>query len=177
MRVIGGSCRGRRLAEFPGGEVRPTADRTRESLFNILAKSVPNSVFLDAFCGSGAVGIEALSRGAAEVVFTDASRQSALIAQKNISTMGFTASVLVTEAQSYLKRTDKRFDIIFLDPPYASSAGVESLAVIGAGAVLSDGGTVVYEHDSPFTGGIDGLIKTDERKYGRAYLTFFKKEQ
>ncbi len=174
MRVIGGQYRSRKLAEFGGQAIRPTADRTRESLFNIL-RLAPGARFLDAFCGSGAVGIEAVSRGA-ECVFLDVSPESAKVAEKNFALLGIPAKVLRARAEDYLAHTEEKFDVIFLDPPYRSASGGAALEIIGKREVLKENGVAVFEHEEPFTGEIAGLQKKDERKYGRAYLTFFKKE-
>lgn len=171
MRVIGGKYRSRKLVGFEGDDVRPTADRTRESLFNIL-RLAPGAKFLDAFCGSGAVGIEAISRGA-ESVFLDADPASARIAEENFGKLGIPAGVIRTRAEDYLMRTTERFDVIFLDPPYASDCGRKALAIIGERSLLKADGVAVFEHEEPFVGEICGLEKRDERKYGRAYLTFF----
>ncbi|PWM71603.1 MAG: 16S rRNA (guanine(966)-N(2))-methyltransferase RsmD [Bacillota bacterium] len=172
MRVIGGEFRSRKLVGFEGERVRPTADRTRESLFNIL-RIKPNARFLDAFCGSGAVGIEAISRGA-ESTFLDCDEKSAKIAEENFARLGISAKVTRVRAEDFLARTEEKFDVIFLDPPYASDSGKKALEIIGARGVLAENGVAVYEHEEPFAGEISKLIAYDERRYGRAVLTFFK---
>lgn len=172
MRVIGGIYRSRKLDAFEGESVRPTADRTRESLFNILQGKIVGARFLDAFCGTGAVGIEALSRGAAECVFLDTDKKSAQIAQGNFKKLGIEAKVLLTRAEDFLEKCGV-FDIVFLDPPYRSESGRAALEIIGRRALLKENGVAVFEHTEPFAGEIAGLCKIDERKYGKAYLTFF----
>ena len=158
MRIIGGKFRSRKLAAVDGTKIRPTADRTRESLFNIL-RIPAGARFLDAFCGSGAVGIEAISRGA----------ESAFLAR-----LGIAAKVLRCRAEDFLARTQEKFDVIFLDPPYASESGKRALEIIGERGLLAEGGVAVYEHEEPFAGEIPFLAVSDERRYGRAVLTFFK---
>lgn len=118
MRVIGGEFRSRRLLSMPGQDVRPTPDRLRETLFNILSATVPASVFVDAYAGTGAVGIEALSRGAKHVVFIEKDRHAADLIRKNLASLGIEgrARIIQGSAALYLGGIDA--DIIFLDPPY-----------------------------------------------------------
>ena len=179
MRIVGGEYRSRKLAEFKGEAIRPTADSVRESLFNILRNRVEGCNFLDAFCGTGAVGLEALSRGAASVTFNDFSRESLSVLKKNLEILKVSERVIVKNSEAsallagYAKESEERkFDIIYLDPPYL--AGAENAFPFVAGA-LRKSGVAVYENEKPFAGKAEGLIVTDERKYGRVYLTFFEK--
>lgn len=177
MRIVGGEFRGRTLVEFKGEDIRPTADKVRESLFNILQFKVYGCKFLDLFCGTGAMGIEALSRGAKEVAFNDASRNSLAVLNKNLSKLGIKSGISVTNqlAENFLKGTKTTFDIIYIDPPYKSGLGIDALKVsLGA---LEEDGVIVYEEEEPFSGNIEGLTVFDRRKYGRVHLTFFKKEE
>ena len=175
MRVVGGLYRGRKLVGFDGLDVRPTADRVKENLFNILSNRIIGVTFLDAFAGTGGMGIEALSRGAKDVTFVDFSDKSVGIIQKNLKNIGIDKKVIKCDSIAYLKKADA-FDIIFIDPPYKGELGKKALEVIGERGLLSDNGVAVYEHEEPFEGAVKGLTVTDERKYGRVYLTFFKKE-
>lgn len=177
MRIVGGAFRGRTLFGFDGSDIRPTADRVRENLFNIIGPRIIGASFLDAFCGTGAIGIEALSRGAAEVAFLDCADKSAALAEKNFKKLGIAARVTRTDTLRFLSRTEDKFDIIFIDPPYASDLGARSLEIVGERGLLEIGGFAVYEHEQPFTGEIIGLTAYDERKYGRVYLTFFKENK
>ncbi len=181
MRIIGGVYRSRVLCGFEGQDVRPTADRTREALFNILSMQVRGARVLDLFSGSGAVGIEAISRGAKEVVFNDCARDSLSILKKNLTTLKLlNAEEVKVSGSDYLVCLDGQrgqFDIIFIDPPYHAEFGVNALNKIAARGLLSERGVAVYERDKPFEGEIDGLEKYDERKYGKAYLTFFRRGQ
>ena len=122
MRIIAGSLKGRVLLEFSKIGVRPTSDMARESLFNILQNDIYGAKFLDLFSGTGAVGIEAYSRGASEVVLNDNSRESITLIKKNLEKLGISGKIKVTsfDAISYLKTSNDKFDIIFVDPPYAS---------------------------------------------------------
>ena len=180
MRVIGGKYRSRVLAEFAGENVRPTSDRAREALFNILSLKMYGARVLDLFSGSGALGIESLSRGAKEVVFNDCSKDSVAIIKKNLNTLkisinGEEAKVMQADYLACLQQVRGGFDIIFLDPPYRFDYGEKALVKIAENNLLTENGIVMYERDIPFEGEIAGLEKYDERKYGKAYLTFFRK--
>lgn len=176
MRIISGKHRGRKLAEFNAEGIRPTSDRAKESLFNILSEKVVGAEVLDLFCGSGSLGLECVSRGAKKVHFNDRSKDSLAVLNKNISALKEERVCKVTRFDflDYLKQCTDRFDIIFLDPPYAQDFGVPALNLISQCGLLTENGVVVYERDRPFEYQIDGLEKFDERKYGKAYLTFFK---
>ncbi|MDE7168553.1 MAG: 16S rRNA (guanine(966)-N(2))-methyltransferase RsmD [Clostridia bacterium] len=177
MRIISGKYRGLKLADFDGNDVRPTADRVKESLFNVLYGQVVGATVLDLFCGSGNLGIECLSRGAECVHFNDISTASLEILKKNLARLKNPQQFKITNYDYFvcLSRADK-YDLIFIDPPYRLEIGVDALKLIGAGNLLKAGGLVVFERDRSFEGEIAGLKKIDERKYGKTYLTFFEKE-
>ena len=180
MRIIGGKYRSRTLAGFEGENVRPTSDRAREALFNILALKLYGARVLDLFTGSGALGLESLSRGAKEVVFNDCAKESVAIVKKNLTTLkipvnGAEAKVLQADYLDCLSREREQFDLIFIDPPYRFDYGKKALEKIAEKDLLTESGIAVYERDLPFEGEIVGLEKYDERKYGKAYLTFFRK--
>ncbi len=176
MRIIGGKHRGRKLAEFAGDDIRPTSDRVKESLFNILSVRVTGAYVLDLFCGSGNLGLESLSRGAAGAHFNDISRDSLAVLKKNVSAMGVGAACTVTNCDylACLNAAKRQYDIIFIDPPYRFDYGVPALDTIAARGLLSEGGVAVYERDRAFTGTVNGLEMYDERKYGKTYISFFK---
>lgn len=173
MRIIGGKFRGRVLVGFKGQEIRPTSDRVKESLFNILAPEISGANVLDLFCGSGGVGLEALSRGADLVVFNDVSKDSLAVLKKNLSLVRVNAPVYNLDFKALLERIDITFDIIYIDPPYKSDAGREALRLIAERRLLNTGGVAVLESDKSFVGETEGLVRYDERKYGITYLTFF----
>lgn len=174
MRIVGGEYKGRSLVGFKGNDVRPTSDQTRESLFNILQFRIRGKSFLDLFCGTGAVGIEAKSRGASRVVLNDLSRESLKIAKENLSKLKITDIEIVnSEATAFLKSSREKFDFIFIDAPYAD--GVGERAVAAAVNAIADDGEIIYENEKQISRVPDGLILADERKYGRARLAFFKK--
>ena len=176
MRIISGRHRGRKLFKFAGEEIRPTSDRVKECLFNILSSKVVDATVLDLFCGSGSLGLECISRGAKKVHFNDLSADSLTVLKKNLNAMGEADCVRITNLDylACLRAEREKFDIIFLDPPYRFDYGVPALKEIAANRLLSDGGTVVYERDRSFDGNVEGLEKFDERKYGKTYLTFFR---
>ncbi len=179
MRIIGGKYRSRVLAEFAGEDVRPTSDRAKESLFNILAFKLYGARVLDLFSGSGALGLESLSRGAKEVVFNDCAKASIAILKKNLSalkipTNGEEAKVYNYDYLTCLDVVKAPFDLILLDPPYRFDYGEKALQKIAEKRLLSENGIAMYERDRPFEGKIAGLEKYDERKYGKTYMTFFR---
>lgn len=173
MRIVGGNLKGRTLYEFRGNDIRPTSDNARESLFNILG-DISGADFLDLFAGTGAVGIEALSRGA-NVVFNDGSRESVKLIKENLKKVGADGEVNSSDALAFIKSSRKKFDIVFLDPPYKSEIIPELLGSIAG--VLKDDGIAIFENENIFIGLANGLILTDVRKYGRAILHFFEKQQ
>lgn len=178
MRIISGKHRGRKLAEFEAEGLRPTSDRAKESLFNILSDRIAGATVLDLFCGSGSLGLECVSRGAQKVHFNDRSKDSLAVLNKNIAAIKEESCCVVTRYDylDYLRRCNEKFDIIFLDPPYAMEFGAPALKVISERGLISDGGVAIYERDRSFEGEVEGLKVIDERKYGKAYLTFFEKE-
>jgi 16S rRNA (guanine(966)-N(2))-methyltransferase RsmD len=180
MRVIGGQYRSRVLAEFAGENVRPTSDRAKEALFNILSLKIYGARVLDLFAGSGSLGIESLSRGAKEVLFNDFSKDSIAIVKKNLTSLkiainGEQAKVMQNDYLACLEQVRGQFDLIFIDPPYRFDYGEKALKKIAEKGLLTENGVAMYERDIPFEDKIDGLEKYDERKYGKAYLTFFKR--
>ncbi len=177
MRVISGTYRGRKLITLAGDDVtRPTTDRVKESLFNILQTRIRDSVVLDLFAGSGALGIECVSRGAREVVFCDADRGAIEVIHKNIKGMAGNYNIVNADFLRVLKNGGK-YDIIFIDAPYRSGLGEKALAKIAEDRVLSDDGVISYERLAT----IDyiapkGLTVVDSRKYGDTVLDFLKYE-
>jgi 16S rRNA (guanine966-N2)-methyltransferase len=118
MRVIAGEFRSRKIMSMPGDDVRPTPDRLRESLFNILTPLIEGAVFVDAYAGTGSVGIEAISRGARHVVFIEKNRQAVELIHKNLAALGATSRALVTMGAAPIHLSGIEADIVFLDPPY-----------------------------------------------------------
>lgn len=176
MRIIAGKYRSRILVDFDSEGLRPTSDRVKESLFGILSPRIYGSRGLDLFCGSGNLGIEALSRGAKEVVFNDSAKASVEILKKNLRALKIEGQeILNCDYMSALERVSGTFDIIFLDPPYKEAFESSALRKIAQRGLLSDGGVVVYEKDRLIEENIEGLERFDARGYGKTYLSFFRK--
>lgn len=177
MRVIAGQARGRTLISPAGERVRPTLDRVREALFNILASEVPESRFLDLFAGSGANGIEALSRGAQAAVFIDNHPESIACIMKNLATTGLAGRgrCLRYALPGGLVNVGGDYNVVFADPPHAFGNYEELLAAVARGGVLEDGGVMVMEHARKLTlpDAVAKLKKTQERHYGMTTLTFY----
>ena len=148
MRIVAGTARGHKLFSPEGMDVRPTTDKVKESLFNIIQFDVEGRRVLDLFAGTGQLGIEALSRGAAECTFIDSARDSIRLVQENLRRCGLTARVLQCDALGFLK-TREKFDLIFLDPPYATDAVGDALLRIVAAKLAKPGCLVVCESGSP----------------------------
>lgn len=175
MRVISGKYRGLNLAEFRGSDIRPTADRVKESLFNILSYKIMGATVLDLFCGSGSLGIECLSRGAKFVHFNDISPASIAVLNKNLYRLrGEKYAVTTGDWLPCVRGLKQKFDLAFIDPPYADDCGIRAIEELASRKLVYSGGMIVYERDCAFTGTIAGLDVTDERKYGKTYLTFFQ---
>ncbi len=173
MRIIAGKHRGRVLKEFKGREIRPTADRAKEAIFNILQTEIYGASFLDLYCGTGNMGLEAISRGADKVVLVDSSKESISLAKANLEMLKENAEVYCTDALTYVLSTKGRFDIIFLDPPYDIDATPVLEAIAGSG-ILAEDGVVIYEHSEDFKiGEINGLDRLNTRKYGMAHFEFY----
>ena len=171
MRIISGKNRGRKLFSFDGEEIRPTSDKAREALFAILG-NVQDLNFLDLCCGTGAIGLEAESRGA-NVVMVDCNKKSLELAKKNAELIKSEAKFVLSDALAYLKNTDKKFDVIFIDPPYKISLCGQAVKIIEERSLLFGDGTLIYERDvqEDFSG--EKLKKYKEKKYGKAYFSFY----
>lgn len=180
MRVVSGSARGVSLISLEGLETRPTTDRVKESMFNVLQFELYGKRILDLFAGSGALGIEALSRGAAEATFVDQSKKALDVVQKNLKQTRLEGqAVLVCEGfERFLKRTDNPFDIVFLDPPYASDFAAKAVGLLLERGLLSDRAVVVLEHDRE-QADTDRLLAAFTKKtyrYGKTFVTFYRNE-
>lgn len=181
MRIISGKAKGRRLIAPKGGAVRPTADRIKESLFDILPRDFSGMKILELFAGTGNVSIEALSRGAETVLLVDASERSARIIRENLRRVGFTdrAQVWAMPARRALNavaRRGQKFDLIFLDPPYDQRLVGRSLELIASIRPLEPSAVVVAEHSVRETvkSSYGFLSLNDQRRYGDTLLSFFR---
>jgi len=183
MRVIAGRFKSRRLKTLAGLRTRPTSDRLRETLFNVLGSKIEGCVFADCYAGSGAVGIEALSRGAQKAYFLESNSQAVQIICANLKVLGIkykeeaeVLSMAVTNALKKLSHRDVQFDIAFLDPPYdAVEEYTRSLQWLGAGSLLAPEAIVAAEHDKRYSlaDSYGCLHCTRTLRQGDAVLSFF----
>jgi len=178
MRVISGKAKGTGLFSPSGKAVRPTSDFVKENLFNIIGLDVVGARFLDAFAGSGGVGIEALSRGAKHVTFIDASQKSIDLVRRNLekTRLGGDAIVLKGEMPNVLKKlAGQEFDIIFLDPPYFEGFAASALGAIVENGILSEGGQIILEVSEFSEDAVHPALEIFKEKiYGNSKLIFFE---
>ena len=195
MRVIAGTFRGRKLKSPPSAQTRPTSDRLRETLFNVIAPRIEGARFLDLCAATGAVGIEALSRGAEHVTFVDQSRRMCALIEANVGALqipGDAVEIAVSEASMFLRRHAKKiepsltgallprtrpFDIIFFDPPYAADYGaVLNLIADHPAQLITEGAVVIVEHHKKkqLSDEVGTLKRYRTLKQGDSILSFFK---
>ena len=184
MRVISGKSRGKKLVSLDGDNTRPTLDRVKEALFNIIQFEVKDAVVLDLFAGTGALGIEALSRGAKEAVFCDKVPDAIKVIKQNIiNTNNLDKATIINkeyqEVLDNLSKQNKKFDIVFLDPPYKTNLAIESLQKIIMSDLLTEDGTIIIETDDINKEReilkIEKVEIFDKRKYGSVWLIFIRK--
>ena len=181
MRVIAGKYKGRTLFSPKDQSVRPTTDRIKENVFNLVQGRVLDAAFLDLFGGSGAMSVEALSRGAAKAVTVDASRESAELIKRNFQKVGVgrEAQLLELSYDLALRRlSGQKFDLIYLDPPYKADYYEDILQRILDNGVLAEGGLILFEHatERPFPPLPEGLALFDTRKYGSVTLELISRD-
>jgi 16S rRNA (guanine(966)-N(2))-methyltransferase RsmD len=181
MRVISGSAKGRKLRSVPGDSTRPIADRVKVALFDILSGEVADASFLDLFAGTGGVGIEALSRGAARAVFIDSEPSAVRTTRENLAATGLDrkADVIRSDSFRYLERSEHpAFDIIYIAPPQYKGLWERALRTIDERPewLSDDGQAIVQIHPREWTEArLAHLIEFDRRKYGNTLLVFFEK--
>ena len=183
MRVIAGKYKSRRLEAPAGMQTRPTSDRLRETLFNVVSPQIADSVWLDLFAGSGAVGIEALSRGARSAYFVESSTSAARTIRKNLQTLAIDEGIEVIErdAAVALRMLDAQAvacDFVFLDPPYRKMGDYEQvLGFLSQSQLLAPQGQVIAEHDKHFDPGNEfgSLRRHRTLRQGDAVLSFYKR--
>ena len=184
MRVISGKVRGLKLDTPKNEDVRPTTDRVKESLFNIINPYIIDSNVLDLFAGTGSLGIECLSRGASSAIFVDVSKESINIVKSNIkkARVENESTILNLDFKSAinsLSSKNKQFDVIFMDPPYYKNMFSDALSAVDNNNLLKEDGIIVVEHDTvdKFPDNMGRLYKSREKKYGNTTLTFYKLEE
>lgn len=183
MRVIAGKYKSRRLDAPPGMQTRPTSDRLRETLFNVVAPSIEGSVWLDLFAGSGAIGIEALSRGARSVYFIEVAGAAVRTIRKNLHTLEIEdgAEVIERDAATALRMLDSQAatcDFVFLDPPYRKMGDYEQvLGFLSQSQLLASQSQVIAEHDKHFDPGNEfgSLRRHRTLRQGDAVLSFYRR--
>src|SRR5215472_4466518 len=171
MRVIGGEFRSRLLKSLPGLDVRPTPDRLREALFNVLAPRIDGIVFADVYAGTGAVGIEALSRGAARVIFVEQNKDASSVIRANLKSLGLESRGQILQARARTVLSALRADIVFLDPPYRlENEYAAALEALGA----RPPGLVIVQHDKRLgvPESVGGLERTRELRQSDNVLSF-----
>jgi 16S rRNA (guanine966-N2)-methyltransferase len=178
LRIIGGNFKGRRLFSVKGFRVRPTKDKHRESIFNMISQDIPGAVVLDLFAGTGALGIEALSRGADFAVFVDSYPHALTTISKNIKSCHLESRAKILR-WNILKNLNclkpYRFDIVLMDPPYDIGAVGPALLNLQQSECLKNDAVIVVEHtfNEPFPDQIMSFKQYDQRRYGKTLVSFF----
>ncbi len=181
MRIIAGEMRSRTILAPKGSETRPTLDRTRESLFNIIAAECPGARVLDLYAGSGALALEAISRGAERAVMCDCSREAAAVIRRNMESLRVedrTELLFMRDEQAIqtLKKRGDRFDLVFLDPPYCCDTASACRQLLEANVLLPEA-LVIIEHLETVTPQVPPAFRqTDRRRYRDTAITFYRIE-
>lgn len=181
MRVITGTARGRKLKDLPGLDTRPTTDRVKEGIFNIIQFDIEGRRVLDLFAGTGQLGIEALSRGAAAATFIDQRKEAAAVIKENVKLTGFSgqARVINGDALQFLASAAERFDLIFVDPPYGAGLWEASLQSISRFDILTNHGIIICE--SPLEQELPPMpppyLLHRTYRYGKIKITTYHKEE
>ena len=183
MRVISGNLKGKKLFALKGLSLRPTSDRVKEAIFDILQKFPPGENVLDLFAGTGALGIEALSRGARRAVFVEENARSGAVLRRNIEACRLSdqAEVVAREVQSGLEALEERgdrFDLVFLDPPYGKGLAYRTLESLSRSSILAANALIVAEHSpDEDLASVPSLERIDWRKYGGTEVSFFRRKE
>ncbi len=181
MRVISGSARGIALKAPDGMNTRPTTDRVKENLFNMIQHEIRDKSVLDLFSGSGALAIEALSRGALEAVLVEPEKKCYTVISENLARtrLSLQARILTSLAAAgiqLLQREGRRFDLVFMDPPYQKGWVITTLTQLVESQILNPGALVIVEHEStdPAPDQVGSLHRTQEKQYGRTALSLYR---
>lgn len=174
MRIISGKFRGKQLLAPSSTLVRPTGDKVKQAIFTKLQFFVPSKRVLDLFSGSGALGIEAISRDASEVVFVDKSAESVKLTQRNLKLIGATNKVYCMDYETALKSFEEPFDLILIDPPYASGVYEHCLSLIKTYNLLSSDGIIVCERDRLKPISTPYFNLADTKNYGTVSVDYFE---
>lgn len=175
MRVITGFAKGKRLETLNGDDVRPTTDRIKEAIFSAIQFEIEGRIFLDLFAGSGQMGIEALSRGAASSFFIDSKKESIEVIKRNLRATNLLekAAVVNTDSLLFLNKNIQKFDIAFLDPPYRT--GVLEKAIIQVEPLMNSNGIIICEHpiDEKLPSNVGKFILKKEHNYGKIMISIY----
>ncbi len=182
MRIVAGSAKGRVLKSLKGRALRPTAERVREAVFAILGPRVEGGRFLDLYAGAGAMGLEALSRGAAEATFVESHRPAGRVIEENARRCGFEERVRVVVAPAArglarLRREGSAFEMVFVDPPYERGEAGAAMARLGQWPrMVSEGGLVICQHSRHEELGeeVGGLVRMRRRRFGETIVDFYE---
>ncbi|MCX7885017.1 MAG: 16S rRNA (guanine(966)-N(2))-methyltransferase RsmD [Caloramator sp.] len=184
MRIITGIAKGRRIKAPEGKNTRPTLDRVKESIFNIINNRIQGACILDLFAGSGNLGLESISRGSISCIFCEKDKTTFGYLKENVVSLGFSSKCELYNHDAFfvLKKCSQRnlkFDIIFLDPPYGKDLIIESLKNISHYNLLNNNGIIITEYDENdiIPDKIEDLIKYRTEKYGRVRISFWNKEE
>ena len=180
MRVTGGIFRGRKLQTISGRATRPTADKVREAVFNVLMHDVEGARVLDIFAGSGALGIEALSRGARSAVFVESGRTQVNAIKNNLRSLGLEADILVKDYRTacrHLSEEGQRFELIFADPPYDEVTPPEIVETVLQYGLLSHNGLLIIEHKRKQAKESDKMHLLKKRRFGQTEVSFYARKQ
>ena len=179
MRIISGKARGTKLYTLEGETTRPTLDRVKESLFNIIQEKIVGSSFLDVFSGSGAIGLEAASRGAKEVILCEKDKNAIKVIKKNIEKTHLEVTLYETSFENMLEKINEQFDIIYIDPPYKTNLVYETVNKLINLDLLKTDSLIIVETDEEER--VEQALKNlnvnivKKRKYGRVHLIFLNK--
>ena len=182
MRVVSGNLRGMKLNTIDGDSTRPTRDVVKEALFSIIQSYVPGAIFLDLFAGSGAIGIEALSRGAKEAIFIDLNPKCTAVIRENVAKgkVEDSSRIYNTDYKIALKKLqNSKIDIIYVDPPYNKSMGIDAIERISEYDILADEGIIIIETDTneEVPGFIGNYEKFNYKRYGRNILSLYRRKE
>lgn len=177
MRVISGKYRGKKLKEFELSSTKPTLDRVKESIFNLIQFDVANSVVLDLFSGTGALGIEAISRGAKHTVLIDNNLKAIKLIEENLKGIDGSFTVENIDSIQYLKNTELTFDIVLIDPPYKTDLGLIAIDYLVKNNKINDNGIIIFEtsEDNNFEFNFVGY-SVSKKKYGTVAVYKISKE-
>ncbi len=181
MRIIGGSRRGKKLYRPRGLSIRPTADRVRESIFNIIHQQIAGASVLDLFAGTGAMGLEALSRGAACATFIDNHTAALTLTEKNIENCKWRQQTTtirwdIRRNLNCIKSPPVLYDLVFIDPPYSLKLTTTTLAHLDHARALTGGARIIAEHttEDPIADNINAFVFEDQRAYGKTLVSFLR---